>query len=79
MKNKKHYAIQIISLTLLIYAVFFSATEDLTGRFSIIVISYLMLSFLIEDKKIRIIHLILSVFVYIAINVLGYWFNYFEQ
>lgn len=78
MNNKKNYLIQIASILVLIYAIFFKAKGDLTDLFSLIVIAYLMLSFLIEDKKTRVVHELFSITIFIMVWILGYGFDYFK-
>lgn len=79
MENNNKYLIQATSIILLVYGIFSIGKDDLANRFSIIVIAFLLTSFLIEDKRVRNIHRVAGILIFVMIWILGYGFDYFHS
>jgi hypothetical protein len=78
MERKRKFTVLFVSLLLLTTAIFEKKIDDMTGRLTMIIIAYSMLSLLIEDKTLNKILRISSVVIFAMIWILGKGFNYFK-
>jgi hypothetical protein len=77
MEKNKNYLIQFMSIFCLGYGILSKLKYDLTIHLSLIAVGYLLLSFVIEDKTTKKIHIVSSSILILMIWILGS-FNYFK-
>lgn len=77
MKTNKFILILTIVICLL-YAIFYPEKDDMTLRFSIILVANSLQGFLYDDIKLRKINAIISLVIMIIVIILGFGFDYFK-